>query len=632
MRTLKGRWLASGLLAFVAGGCNLVFGLEHHELDQGRGGAGGGGGAFCSVDAIKNGDETDKDCGGSTCPACADGQRCTVGADCQSQVCNDGICLVPACDDKVKNGLETDVDCGASCPKCGPAKSCGEDKDCKSNACAGGACTSTCTDALQGGAETDVDCGGGAVSNCPTCAIGKSCNINVDCQGGECATGICVDFHVWDKHIITSNPFYQVDPSAVSTDLQGNVFLATDLTGAASYDGTTFTGLGSWDIVLSKLDSEGKYVWQRQFGDSQDQGTRGLAADAQGSVLMTGEFHGEVDFTNGNNPLSHVGNADVFLVKISDSGATQWDKGFGKAGTQTSGGVAVDGTNNVLVTGGFDTAISFDGAASTTAGGSDAFIVKFGPAGTYQWSHTFGDAQNQRGTGVATDAAGNVFVVGELQGTIDIGAGSPITNVGGGDVFLAKFDSTGKPLWSSHFGSDKASASAGGGSVAVDGAGNVLVAGYFDDTIDFGSGPLATAGGRDMFVAKFSSAGKLGWSKSFGGVGPTSIAGASIAVDKAGGITLFGNFSSSIDLGGGPLTSDGSNDIFVAKLDAAGSYLWARSFGDMGLQAAGRGCVGLIGATNIVVAGSFQNTIDLGGGPLTSSGGRDAFLARLRTP
>jgi len=73
----------------------------------------------CS-DGIKNGSETDVDCGGSTCPKCANGKLCSAGGDCTSGFCSPtGVCAAaPSCTDGVQNGNETGVDCGGSCPPC----------------------------------------------------------------------------------------------------------------------------------------------------------------------------------------------------------------------------------------------------------------------------------------------------------------------------------------------------------------------------------------------------------------------------------------------------------------------------------------------------------------------------------
>ena len=87
-------------------------------------------------DGVRNGDETDVDCGGEAAPACADGKACKVGDDCASGACTGGKCKAPAPDDKIKNGDETDVDCGGTkAPKCGTDKACESNADCASDAC-----------------------------------------------------------------------------------------------------------------------------------------------------------------------------------------------------------------------------------------------------------------------------------------------------------------------------------------------------------------------------------------------------------------------------------------------------------------------------------------------------------------
>ncbi|MBI2389585.1 MAG: VCBS repeat-containing protein [Deltaproteobacteria bacterium] len=205
-------------------------------------------GGFCvapatCADSLKNGAETDVDCGGGACGACAAGKTCSVVADCQSRVCSGSVCQAPTCTDVVKNGTETDVDCGGTCassgyrcgvgktcnatsdcaapntcvlsvctapatctdgiknqdesdidcggticPKCGPGKTCGAGSHCTSLVCSGGYCASpSCTDVVKNGTETDVDCGG----SCPKCANGRICGTGVDCQSAVCSGGAC---------------------------------------------------------------------------------------------------------------------------------------------------------------------------------------------------------------------------------------------------------------------------------------------------------------------------------------------------------------------------------------------------------------------------------------------------------
>jgi len=107
-------------------------------------GASGGGGspiAASCVDGIRNQGETDVDCGGPACEACAPGEQCEVDADCSSGVCTSATCQAPYCTDGVLNGDETDVDCGgADCSPCPALMNCRVGADCTSGSCTDGVC------------------------------------------------------------------------------------------------------------------------------------------------------------------------------------------------------------------------------------------------------------------------------------------------------------------------------------------------------------------------------------------------------------------------------------------------------------------------------------------------------------
>lgn len=142
-------------------------------------------------DGIKNGSETDVDCGG-TCSPCAVGKTCTAGTDCVTAVCN-VTCRAPTCTDGARNGLETDVDCGGNpasmCSACAAGRRCVTNLDCISLNCVAASCQATsCTDLLKNGTETDVDCGGSCATKCD---VGKACLVNADCSSNICRTGVC---------------------------------------------------------------------------------------------------------------------------------------------------------------------------------------------------------------------------------------------------------------------------------------------------------------------------------------------------------------------------------------------------------------------------------------------------------
>src|SRR5690606_23685710 len=135
------------------------------------------------------------DCGGATCDGCGVGARCAAPGDCRSGLCgSDGRCEAApgTCADGVENQDETDVDCGGTtCDPCGIGQRCSGGSDCTTGNCDSGTCaavSASCTDGVQNGTETDVDCGG----SCGPCADGQSCGAPADCTSGYCNRGECV--------------------------------------------------------------------------------------------------------------------------------------------------------------------------------------------------------------------------------------------------------------------------------------------------------------------------------------------------------------------------------------------------------------------------------------------------------
>ncbi|MCL2778335.1 MAG: hypothetical protein FWD73_10050 [Polyangiaceae bacterium] len=158
--------------------------------------------AASCTDGVKDGDETDVDCGGS-CSPCAMSQKCATNADCSDGVCVDMQCAAPTADDEVQNGNETDVDCGSSgdgtdthAPACDVGKKCNDGSDCTSLSCTGGVCVApTCNDQVKNGDETAVDCGG----SCGGCVAGQACKSKDDCADGVCTNSKCAAATCNDK-------------------------------------------------------------------------------------------------------------------------------------------------------------------------------------------------------------------------------------------------------------------------------------------------------------------------------------------------------------------------------------------------------------------------------------------------
>lgn len=347
--------------------------------------------------------------------------------------------------------------------------------------------------------------------------------------------------------------------NAVAFDLDGNIYVAGSFQGTIDLGGGVLTSAGSDDVFLAKLDPKGKQIWARRFGGSSSEQALYIGVDKLDNVYATGTFSGSVDF--GGGLLTSVGGNDIFVLGLDKNGQHLWSKSAGNVGSDLVGSMAVDLDGSVYLTGRFAYSIDFGSGSITSAGGDDLFAVKLDHFGDPQWSEGAGDLASQSGTAIAVSLLGEVFLGGDFQGSIDLGQGTMVS-AGASDVFLARLDSSGSPVWAQRFGD---AADQHLTSLAVDASGNVTVTGQFQGTIDFGDGPHISAGGNDIFVAKLDPSGLPLWSKTFGDASFAQ-GGRSISADPSGGVVIAGVFGGSVDFGGGSLVCKGTSNTFVTRL------------------------------------------------------------------
>jgi len=255
------------------------------------------------------------------------------------------------------------------------------------------------------------------------------------------------------------------------------------------------------------------------------------------------------------------------------TGSALWAKLFGDAQLQDGARVAADATGNVLVGVAVNGAIDLGGGALTNKG-LDVVVAKLAPDGSHVWSKIFGDASPQYLRALEHDGAGGLVVAGQLQGALDFGGGPLTAEMFAEEIFVARLDGAGKHLWSRRFpgtGNEDVQA------LSVDAAGNVVLVGCGAGGVDFGMGaPQGLS--WSSYVAKLSPAGETLWAVQF--PGSPYVCGSAVAIDAAGNVLVAGTFQGTVDLGAGPLTSAGGYDAFVLKLDSAGKTLWALRAGD----------------------------------------------------
>ena len=422
--------------------------------------------------------------------------------------------------------------------------------------------------------------------------------------------------HTWSKIHGDGSAQYGL---AVTHDPTGNVIIAGAFSGSLTFGATTITSAGASDIFVAKFAPDGAPMWAKSFGDVKDQSARGIAADAQGNVVVVGQFVGSITF--GGGALTSVGPNfdDAFLVKLGPQGNHLWSKKFGDINSQVPHGVAVGPTGDIAMVGDFQTNMTFDAVAINSAGDTDAFVAVFDSSGSAKWARAFGDLAAQSAQAVAFDATGNVLLTGDTSGAIDFGQG-PQALVGTQNAWAAKLSAAGTVTWGKTYGASKAS----GEGIDADSAGNVFIAGDHEGKIDFGGGALDNTFGASVYVVKLDPQGKEIWSHTYGDSQSQRAKG--LSVDGKGHAVVVGTFSGTIDFGKGKIQSGGGVDGFVAKLDTLGCGTWQKGFGDASFQSASG--VSADAAGNVLITGSIAGAANLGGAVLTASGD-DVFVARF---
>lgn len=324
-----------------------------------------------------------------------------------------------------------------------------------------------------------------------------------------------------------------------------------------------------------------------------------VATDGAGNVFIAGFTEGVL---NGNAML---GARDAFVAKYDASGSLVWQRNLGTASTYTTGSsLAVDAAGNAIIGGYTDAGLS----GNPVPTGQDYFIAKYAADGTLLWVRQGGaNSQTSSTNGLATDAAGNIYIAGNTTGGL---AGNPQN--GTWDGFIAKYGSNGTLVWLKQYGTPGVQSF--GDRIAVDATGNAFIAG----TTRGGLAGNTLAGLYDYVLAKYDASGTRLWLRQSGAASQITT-GSGVAVAASGDVLFIGNTTGGLH----GQTMNGTQDYFLAKFDTNGTLTRFQQVGQSSF-ATGAMNLGLDAAGNALVAGfTFGG---LGGNVLT--GVHDAVIAK----
>ena len=277
----------------------------------------------------------------------------------------------------------------------------------------------------------------------------------------------------------------------------------------------------------------------------------------------------------------------VQATELDVNGSLQWRTLMGSSGEKWSDlglATAVDGIGNVYVAG--RSSATWGSPVKPHSGSDDAFVAKLDSNGNLQWNTFMGSSDSDRGSAIAVDSDGNIYVTGLSYATW----GSPkndytpnnsnpndcFSNYRYSDIFVVKLNNDGDLQWNTFMGSPGIDS---GNSIAVDGNGNIYVAGSSDTTWGEPVNAHNPADYSDAFAAKLDSSGSLKWNTFMGAAGQDL--GSAIAVDGSGNVYVAGSSDATWGepVNNGPGAGVWKYDAFAAKVDSSVSLQWNRLLG-----------------------------------------------------
>ncbi len=361
------------------------------------------------------------------------------------------------------------------------------------------------------------------------------------------------------------------------------------------------------------------FVWAQSIGSGGILDGHDVATDDDGNVYTVGTLVGGADFNTGPGTYNLYSNPErMFVLKINSSGYFEWAKlvDGAKVTSWSKYNIDVDSASNVYISGDFESSGDFDPGPAvfnlTASGYNDVFILKLDSDGDFMWAKSLEGTSFTYCNEHVVDDVGNVYLTGEFGGTVDFDPGSgahtltPASTIR--DGFVLKLGANGDFVWVQPIGGGT-SWSTWANAITIDNQGNLYTAGVFDGTLDFDPGPgvtnLTSYGSDDVFIQKLDANGDFVWAKSVGG-GDADDA-LSIALDASNNVLVSGYFLSVADFDPGP-----NNFTLNATLGDGGFVLKLDNNGDFVWA---KGILSTGGTTNLshdILVDTLNNIFTLG--------------------
>jgi hypothetical protein len=349
---------------------------------------------------------------------------------------------------------------------------------------------------------------------------------------------------------------------SIISDNNNNIFLTGSFAIGSVFDTINISSYGLDDGFLAKYNDTGHCLWVKKIGGTNREGARSVCLAGNQNVLICGSFPSTVAHFD---TIDLLGSGDInkrriFLAKYDTSGKCLW----AKQSTSGNGEPMKIKSNNsqIYMAGFFMDSLNIDGnnLIAYSNHHEDVFIAAFNFSGDLNWLRQAGGIDYDLAKSICLDNNGNCYVTGLFFGTASFGTQTITAGSTNGDMFIAKYDSSGNFIWVKQLYS---SGGAEGKDIVSDGNNGFYVTGYFSGSALFGTYSMNSLTQNDMFIAHYNNNGNF--------LGVRNVANATgygISMDTGGNCIITGTFTSSTLFDGINLVSHGDDDIFLAKMDA----------------------------------------------------------------
>ena len=391
------------------------------------------------------------------------------------------------------------------------------------------------------------------------------------------------------------------------------------------FQGSSFgplSAVGLEEGFISKYNAQGQLIWVKQLAGSSTNRINGIAIGSDDEIYIVGEFRGT--FRYNTDSLVSFNQLDVLVAKVDSSGHFEWAASATGWGYESAYDISLSPNGNVLVTGYYENDLNFGSLNLFANNLRDIFIMAIDQQGNPLWLESLSGPGVEYTRSIATDTSNNIYLTGVFRDYLYPNGGI-LSGFGDYDAFLAKYDPTGQLLWIKALGGPYADE---GYCVNVDQKQDIVLVGWYDQSILINNVLLNGSKEEDCFVAKFSPNGDLVWAIPLAGSFDERIY--ALDFDANNDIYLLGTLDSVLVIDGDSLTNRHLNrptDIFIIKLDKDGRYKWGQTLGhyynDLGYDLV------VQDPTTLYIVGSFQDTSIFIHDTLISQAGYDIFVGKF---